>query len=148
MKLIINILLVTFLLSSCNDDVATDNTVVETNIAGKWSIDHMEYKSKNYAPSVCDLSDVININDNMSGIYQNSERDSNSSLCSTVNDIAGVWNIDKVNNKLVLTYKENNNSLTKTFSLDGISNNQLRIVNNKAIENVGVVEVVEIWIKK
>lgn len=148
MKILLNLLFLTVLLYSCNSDTETNDTTVETNITGKWGLDHIEYKSKIYAPSTCDLNDVINVNENMSGIYQNSERDSNGSLCTTVLDIAGNWSIDKINGKLILTYKENNNSLTKTFSLDAISNDQIRIVNYKAIENVGTVEVVEVWVKR
>lgn len=108
-----------------------------------WKINHYEYKSKNYAVDGCDVNDKISFNSDMSGSYQNSEKGADNN-CYFATDLAGSWNLDSTGSNLKLNY----NNQVKTFVLDGITNDQIRIINTKNINGVGVVEVIEVWVKR
>ncbi|WP_313502752.1 lipocalin family protein [Kaistella carnis] len=136
------------ILTSCNSD-RTDEVTTEINISGNWKVDHYEVKGKNYPASACDVNDKINVNVDKTGSYIDSETNTTTNGCYDLVNLAGNWMLNSSNSVLELKYIENNVTMTKSFQLDAISNNEMRIMNpSKVIPGVpSTGEVVEVWIK-
>lgn len=136
------------ILASCNSDRTGDFTP-EISITGNWKVDHYEVKGKNYPASACDLNDKINVNVNKTGSYIDSEVNTTTNGCYDLVNLAGNWMLNSTNSILELKYIENNVTMTKSFQLDAISSNEMRILNpSKVIPGVPFTgEVVEVWTK-
>lgn len=136
------------LITSCSSD-RIDDTPSELSITGNWKIDHYEIKGKNYSASGCDINDRINVNNDKTGVYIDSEMNTATNGCYDLVNIAGNWTLKSANTKLELKYIQNNVALTKIFEIDAISNNEMRLLNpSKVISGVpSTGEVIEVWTK-
>lgn len=136
-------------LASCDkDDESTSSKPLEIN--GTYKIHHYEYKSKNYNVVGCDVGDKILINADKTGVFENSELNDATQACYLLESLAGNWEIKSQEGVLNLKYNKNGVQQTRTFTISGISDTEIRIENSsKNIDGIpGNDDVIEVWTKQ